>query len=142
MEYLHFLFHRVCQRVWMESDISGNIASYGKEGRKTMADFSRDLGENRNGDPVKTNHTVHLENRRHLELSGIEDVIRFDETGAEFRTAEGNLLIDGKDFRMDTFDLSRGIVTLDGEIAILEYTGLAQDQKKEQKRGLFGRRLF
>ena len=66
-------------------------------------------------------HTLTLICRKRLELSGVKDVLRFDETVAELSTVQGDLAVDGRGLRIETFDTERGIVLLTGEMDAITY---------------------
>ena len=86
-------------------------------------------------------HVLILEGRKRLEVTGVRDVLRFDEMSAELATDLGDLIVDGSNLRIEVFDTERGIVTLCGEIRTLDYfeTKEAAD-RPDKKRGFFGKR--
>ena len=62
-----------------------------------------------------------LRNRKNLSLTGIEDVISFDELSVYLVTGDGNLLIEGTDLHIATLDVSDGNMTIDGYIRSIIY---------------------
>lgn len=54
--------------------------------------------------------------RKNLEITGVEDVISFDETGAVIRTSLGVLAVDGENIRVSKLDVSGGDVVIGGKI--------------------------
>ncbi len=64
-----------------------------------------------------------LSDRKHLSISGVNDVLRFDETTASFQTSLGKLTIKGENLRMETMDVESGNVILKGKISALAYMG-------------------
>ncbi len=76
---------------------------------------------------------LQLMNRRVMELSGVEDVVSFDETGAVFRTNLGMLALDGEDLHVVKLDLAGGHVQIEGKINGLFYSD-AGGTKKVTKR--------
>ena len=80
-------------------------------------------------------HSLTLICRKRLELSGVKDVLRFDENAAELSTALGDLAVDGKGLRIETFDTERGIVLLTGEIDAITY--LPNDSIATSKKSIF-----
>lgn len=74
-----------------------------------------------------------LLDRKVLELTDVEDVISFDETGAVLRTGLGMLALDGEDLHVVKLDLSGGSVTIQGTINGLFYSN-AGGGKKAVKR--------
>ncbi len=60
--------------------------------------------------------------RASMEISGVEDVVSFDENGAVIKTILGMLAIDGDGLHVTRLDLSGGIISLDGKINGLFYS--------------------
>ena len=94
--------------------------------------------ESHSGDVVT--HTVVLQNRKLLEISGVKDVIRFDDLGAELATTMGNVIVEGVGLRIGTFDTERGVVSFEGEIRTIDYYESYTESRNDKKRGLFGKR--
>lgn len=67
-------------------------------------------------------HSLILENRKCLSLSGVKDVGSFDEEAVIIYTDFGELNIRGKSLHISKLSLDSGEVTIDGEIAALVYT--------------------
>lgn len=86
-------------------------------------------------------HALVLQDRKRLEISGVADVLRFDDLSAELSTSLGDLIVEGDGLRIEVFDTERGAVTLTGEIRTIDYyePRNARD-KSDKKRGLFGKR--
>ena len=82
-------------------------------------------------------HALSLEGRKKLNLSGIEDVISFDELSIYLITKNGNLLIEGTDLHITTLDISSGNMTVDGLINSIIYN----DKEIKKKEGLFSRMI-
>ena len=83
----------------------------------------------------KNQQMLHLSMRKHLDVSGVTEVIRFDDICVILQTVCGELTIDGKDLKMSVMDKEKGIVTLDGQVDAMYYL----DENKKEKRGFFGR---
>ena len=86
---------------------------------------------------VKRIHNVLIYGRKKAELSGIENVISFDENSVVLETCEGILSIDGSDLNISKLDTANGEVFLEGTIDSVFYPS---DEKKESK-GIF-KRIF
>ena len=84
-------------------------------------------------------HMLILDGRKRLEITGVRDVTRFDETSAELSTVLGDLAVDGTGLRIEIFDTEKGLVTLSGEIRCLDYFD-SSAEGAGKKRGLFGKR--
>lgn len=79
-------------------------------------------------------HSLHMNERNTLTLTGATQVVRFDETTVVLETALGRLNIHGKDLQLKNLSLEGGQVAVEGQIAALIY---------EQPRAAGGlRRLF
>ena len=79
-------------------------------------------------------HEVHINNREEISLSGVREVLSFDEEYLVLDTDQGEVTIEGGSMRMETFDTDSGKVALRGRIDSLVYS-----TEKEKKRGLFGK---
>ena len=101
------------------------------------SEASRDIG--RTLEQHRRSHTLILTDRQKLQISGVSDVVRFDELSAEMQTSFGDLLIEGDGLRIEVFDTERGEVTLSGNIRTLDYYE-AHSDKSEKKRSFFGKR--
>lgn len=64
-----------------------------------------------------------LENRKKLTLSGVLEVMSFDEEKIELSTKLGNLTIKGQDLKMNKLDVQNGDVIIAGSISSMIYNG-------------------
>ena len=80
-------------------------------------------------------HTVKIEERRRLTMSGVEDVERFDEDKVIAYTTEGIMTIKGADFRINRLNVDNGELEIEGEIDSIEYA----DGHKAEKGSFLGR---
>lgn len=64
-----------------------------------------------------------LENRKKLTLSGVMEVMSFDEEKIELTTKLGNLIIKGEDLKMNKLDVQNGDVIIAGSISSMIYNG-------------------
>ena len=71
---------------------------------------------------TKLPHNLILEDRKKLNISGVEDVDSFDEQTVIAYTSLGQLVIRGKSLHISKLNLESGELQLDGEIAALAYT--------------------
>lgn len=69
-----------------------------------------------------------LENRRKLSISGVEDVLSFDDQIVILETSLGMLTIKGIDLRINKLSIDTTEVVIEGEINSLSY-GEKQDKK-------------
>ena len=77
---------------------------------------------------------IRLYMREKLDVSGVVDVIRFDDLCVVLQTRCGELTIDGKNIKISVLDTEKGVVSLDGTIDAMYYS----DDNKKEKRGFFG----
>lgn len=90
--------------------------------------------------PISSDNSVEIEqivtltDRRRLSVSGITEVIRFDDTVAVFDTVRGRLSVKGENLRVETLDVDAGNVILNGTVSVLGYAG-----NTAEKSGVFGK---
>ena len=60
--------------------------------------------------------TLSLDCRAELCVSGVSDVISFDESGAVLQTGDGVLIVDGAALHVKVFDVDNGSVRVEGRI--------------------------
>ena len=67
--------------------------------------------------------SLNLENRRKLTISGVVEVMNFDEEKIELATKLGNLTIKGVELKMNKLDVQNGDVIIMGSISAMIYNG-------------------
>ena len=77
---------------------------------------------------------VYMENREHITITGVIDVISFDDTFVEAETELGNMMIRGDGLKIEKLSLEEHELALNGYIFSYEY----EDEKKS-KRNIFVR---
>lgn len=70
--------------------------------------------------PMKPHHVI-MEDRCKLSITGVEDVLSFDEAEIIARTAQGNLLIRGMGLHIGKLTLDNGEMSVDGTVRELCY---------------------
>lgn len=78
-----------------------------------------------------------LENRNKLHLSGVLDVLNFDEEVVTVETELGVLIVKGSDLRLNKFNLDNSELSIDGEIISMIYDDKSNSSKRGE--GLFNR---
>jgi sporulation protein YabP len=68
-----------------------------------------------------------IENRKKMSVSGVLDVISFDDNSVLLETANGALNVVGENFRINKLNVDIGELTIDGDIAGFNYEDI---QKK------------
>lgn len=72
-----------------------------------------------------------LENRQKMTLTGVLEVISFDDEKIFLNTKLGNLTIKGSDLKMNKLDVQNGDIIIMGNIYYIVYSG--KDIKKEKQ---------
>lgn len=87
-------------------------------------------------DNVRVNHNIIIEDRKKLTLTGIKDVISFEEETIILESSMGRMTIKGSSLHILNFDTETGDLTAQGKLFALVYTG------EEKSSGGFMSRLF
>lgn len=66
-------------------------------------------------------HKLTLDERSKLTMTGVTEVISFDDSAVILRTNLGKLMIHGKQLQLKTLSLDGGQVAVDGHIAAMIY---------------------
>ena len=72
-----------------------------------------------------------LEDRKRLTLSGVIEVISFDEQKIDLTTNLGNLTIKGEELKMNKLDVQNGDVIIAGSIASIVYNWKVSKKSNE-----------
>ena len=83
----------------------------------------------------KCQQVLGLTMRKHLDVNGVIDVIRFDDVSVVLQTVCGELTIEGSGLKISVLDKDKGIVSLDGQVDSIYYS----EETNETKKRLFGR---
>ncbi len=79
-------------------------------------------------------HSIYMLNRKNLSISGVKDVISFDENGVSIITVMGNIAIKGKNIKIGNFNTDTGNMQMDGKFSAIFYL-----DDKGEKEGFFKR---
>lgn len=82
-------------------------------------------------------HRIVLDNRSHMEITGVLDLLMFDETEIVLETSGGVLNIRGDQLHMNTMTLEKGLLILAGDIAEIFYE--EPGMMKKNKSGLMSK---
>ena len=66
-------------------------------------------------------HTMLLDNRKKLSLTGVNDVLGFNEELVSIKTSLGDLIVRGSKLHISKLNLETGEVDIDGQINSLQY---------------------
>ena len=80
---------------------------------------------------------IAIRSRKHIDVTGVRQVLSFDDCSVVMTTCCGNMAIEGAELKIGTLDTERGVVSVDGRIdAVVYYDNSAEAGSK----GLFGRK--
>ncbi|MBR0423374.1 MAG: sporulation protein YabP [Clostridia bacterium] len=82
---------------------------------------------------TKNPHSVTMENRKNLILSGIKEVNNYDENTVDLYTEMGRLVIKGENLNIKKLNLDFGDLEVDGKISSLNYSN------EKSKSGFFSK---
>ena len=66
-------------------------------------------------------HALELKERRVLTMTGVTEVVSFEEHAVVLRTALGTLIVQGRELQLKTLSLEGGQVAVEGSISALIY---------------------
>ncbi len=66
-------------------------------------------------------HKLTLNERKQLTMSGVSEVVSFEETAVVLQTGLGTLLVQGQGLKLKTLTPEGGQVAVDGEVSALIY---------------------
>lgn len=72
-------------------------------------------------DGLRIPHDLTLKDRKALTMTGVTEVVSFDDTSVVLRTGLGTLLIQGEQLQLKTLTLDGGQVAVAGSIRALVY---------------------
>ncbi len=83
------------------------------------------------GEMQKTKkHSMMLDNRSRLSLTGVEDVNGFNDETVSMKTVCGTLIIKGEGLHIDKLNLETGDVSVDGKINAMQYLSTGEQRSK------------
>ena len=81
-------------------------------------------------------HDVAIKGRKHIDITGVREVVSFDDISVVMVTEGGDMTVEGAELKIGVLDTERGVVAIDGKINAIFYDdGNATNEKK----GLFGK---
>ena len=66
-------------------------------------------------------HKLALDERKNLTMTGVTEVVSFEETCVVLRTCMGTLVVQGSQLQLKTLSLEGGQVAVDGKVSALVY---------------------
>ncbi|MBO8434262.1 MAG: sporulation protein YabP [Tyzzerella sp.] len=82
-------------------------------------------------------HNISIENRNKIMITGVTDVLSFDEEGVIANTEMGILIIKGSDMHVGKLNVDDGSLSIEGEVFSLEYTD--SDSSQRSRNSFLGR---
>ena len=80
-------------------------------------------------------HSLSLNERRKLSVTGVTEVVSFEDTTVVLKTSLGTLIIQGRQLQLKTLSVDGGQVAVEGTVAALGY-------EEPRQSGGWMRRLF
>lgn len=81
-------------------------------------------------------HSISMEDRNKLRMTGVTDVGSFDEETLEIYTSMGELIVRGEDLQVVSLSIEKGELSAEGRILSLSYSEI-----REKRGGFFSRLL-
>lgn len=88
-----------------------------------------------NEDSIRLPHKLTLNERKGLTMTGVTEVVSFDETAVVLKTGLGQLTIHGQQLQLKNLSLEGGQAAVDGTVCALIYE---EPRKSGGLRRLFG----
>ena len=85
-----------------------------------------------NGQNERQPHEIRVGMRKDMNVTGVKEVISFDEECVVLRSGCGEMTVEGSGLHVGVLDTDRGVVTLSGKIDAIYYT----DERPNERRGL------
>ena len=85
---------------------------------------------------IKGKHSFSSSGREGIDVSGVSDVVSFDENGVVMETELGSLAVEGEGLHVKVLNVDAGQVTVEGRINGVYYF----ESSPRQRKGLFGRK--
>ena len=79
-------------------------------------------------------HAITLRAREYMQITGVREVERFDDTAVCLQTEQGMLNVEGEALHVGTLDMERGLLEITGNVI-----GLYYEQGGAPRRGLRAR---
>ena len=80
-------------------------------------------------------HELIMKDRTRISVTGVTEVVSFDELSVVLKTACGELTVDGEGLHISALDTTRGVLEINGSIQGLSYF----DKKRESGKSVLGR---
>lgn len=85
---------------------------------------------------VEQSHTLKVNNRKTLEITGVKEVDSFDNEEFLLETVMGYLIIRGENLQLNNLDVEKGNVSIKGKVYEISYV---DEQQQEKAKGFFSK---
>ena len=86
---------------------------------------------------ISEKNDIAIRSRRHIDVTGVKEVLSFDEGAVSMITVCGEMIVEGESLKIETLDTEKGIVSVDGRIGAVIYY---DEPPRGERRKLFGRK--
>lgn len=86
--------------------------------------------------PVEQNHTLNVNNRKTLEITGVKEVDSFDNEEFLLETVMGYMIIRGEYLQLNNLDVEKGVVSIKGKVYDISYV---DEHHQEKAKGFFSK---
>ena len=69
----------------------------------------------------RLSHELTLKQRQKLTMTGVTEVVSFDDTAVVLETSLGTLVVQGRDLQLKTLSVDGGQVAVEGTVSALQY---------------------
>lgn len=82
-------------------------------------------------------HIVNIDNRQRVDITGVIEVITFNEQNVVLNTVLGGLNIKGKNMKVNKLNVDNGDMSIEGEVQSLTYVSKEVGEKESFVKKLF-----
>ena len=82
-------------------------------------------------------HSVSIKDRSSISITGVTEVISFDDSSIVLKTAQGGMAIEGSSLKIDRLSVENGELSADGKIDSVYYFSVSKKEKSGILRGMF-----
>ena len=80
--------------------------------------------------PIKPIHDVFIGSREKMNISGIKEILNFDDTTVNLKTVCGDLCIEGANLHITVLNIEKGEVEMNGKINSVYYYDTTDNDKR------------
>ena len=82
-----------------------------------------------------TSHDLTMRDRKRISVTGVTEVVSFDELSVVLKTVCGELTVDGEGLHISAIDTTHGTLEIEGSVKALSYF----DKKRDSGKSVLGR---